>query len=376
MNRSAVAFVWQQHGPYHVDRLEAVGTRLGASWHVLGIQVAPSSRTYAWAPTAGGSGYTSVTLFVGDAEEARGIRRLIALWRGTCGCAQVFLCHYERPTTWVLACALRVAGRRVWLMFDSTHADAPRRPWLERLKRLALAPYHGGLVSGAASRCYLRALGMRKRPIATGYDTLSVARVRREANAPPAPDGAPHQARVFLIVARCVPKKNLATALDAYAAYARNAQAERRTPRPLWLYGDGPERPMLERRVAARGLNGVRFCGFCQPVEIARGLAHALAVLLPSRSEPWGLVVNEAFAMGVPALVSNRAGCVHDLVQTDANGAVLDPNGPAAWANAMACLDDDSAHWRRLAAGARDSADHGDVRHFAEGAARLLDIAP
>jgi len=372
MTRDTVAVVWQQHAPYHVDRLEALAERLGPAWRVVGVRVAPCSGTYAWAPAAGGMGYTPVTLFHEDADRVRGIRRLIGLWRATHGCAHVFLCHYERPTTWLLAVARRLAGRRVWLMFDSTHADARRFAARECIKWLALAPYHGALVSGDASRRYLRALGVRTRPIATGYDTLSVARVRREAGAPPAPAGTPHAARVFLIVARCVPKKNLATALDAYAAYADHAHAAGRTPRALWLCGDGPERPRLERRVEALGLTRVRFLGFRQPAEVARMLGHALALLLPSRSEPWGLVVNEAFAMGVPALLSHAAGSAHELVRDGANGGVLDPAAADAWAAAMADLDADPDTWRRLALGARDSADAGDVRHFASGAAHLL----
>ena len=376
MSPKSVALVWQQHAPYHVDRLEALAERLGSPWRVVGVQVAPASGTYAWPPVDPGSGYTPITLFPGDADRVRGIGRLLALWRATRGCAHVFLCHYERPTTWLLAVALRVAGRGVWLMFDSTHADAPRRMWREWLKWAALAPYHGALVSGDASRRYLRGLGMRTRPITTGYDTLSVLRVRREAGAPPGPDGIPHAERVFLIVARCVPKKNLETALDAYAEYAARAHAAEREPRPLWLCGDGPERPRLEQRAAALGLRRMRFLGFRQPAEVARRLAQALALLLPSRSEPWGLVVNEAFAMGVPALVSTAAGCARDLVRDGANGAVMAPDASEAWAAEMTRLDRDDGHWRRLAAGARDSAENGDVRHFAEGATRLMDGAP
>jgi glycosyltransferase involved in cell wall biosynthesis len=376
MSGGTVALVWQQHAPYHVDRLDALARRLGPGWHVVGVQVAPASGTYGWAPTPHGAGYTPVTLFAGDADRVHGPRRLAALWRATRRCGHVVLCHYERPSTWALAVALRLAGRRVWLMFDSTFADARRHGWRERLKQPALAPYHGALVSADASRRYLRSLGMRRRPIATGYDTLAVDRVRREASAPPGPDGIPHSERVFLVVARCVPKKNLGTALDAYARYAERAHAAGRAPRPLWLCGDGPERARLERRVEALGLTRVRFLGFRQPAEVARLLGQSLALLLPSRSEPWGLVVNEALAMGVPALVSHAAGCAHELVRDGVNGAVLAPDAPACWAAAMARLADDPVHWRALATGARDHADAGDVRHFAAGLARLLEAGP
>jgi 1,2-diacylglycerol 3-alpha-glucosyltransferase len=49
---------------------------------------------------------------------------------------------------------------------------------------------------------------------------------------------------------------------------------------------------------------------------------------LPSVSEPWGLVVNEAMACNLPVIVSNRCGCVDDLVEPGANGFIFDPACP------------------------------------------------
>jgi glycosyltransferase involved in cell wall biosynthesis len=53
------------------------------------------------------------------------------------------------------------------------------------------------------------------------------------------------------------------------------------------------------------------------------GLASAF--ILPSVIEPWGLVVNEAMAAGLPVLVSERCGCAQDLVQRGRNGFTFDP---------------------------------------------------
>jgi len=54
--------------------------------------------------------------------------------------------------------------------------------------------------------------------------------------------------------------------------------------------------------------------------------AFAHAFVLPSRREPWGLVVNEALAAGLPVIVSNRCGCAGDLVAHGVNGLVFDAN--------------------------------------------------
>jgi glycosyltransferase involved in cell wall biosynthesis len=46
----------------------------------------------------------------------------------------------------------------------------------------------------------------------------------------------------------------------------------------------------------------------------------ASVFVLPSKSETWGLSVNEALASGTPVLVSTQCGCAHDIVQEGING--------------------------------------------------------
>jgi glycosyltransferase involved in cell wall biosynthesis len=53
------------------------------------------------------------------------------------------------------------------------------------------------------------------------------------------------------------------------------------------------------------------------------GLASCLVI--PSLSEAWGLVVNEAEAAGLPILASNKCGCVPELVHRGINGYSFDP---------------------------------------------------
>ncbi|MBN1638895.1 MAG: glycosyltransferase family 4 protein, partial [Ignavibacteriales bacterium] len=48
--------------------------------------------------------------------------------------------------------------------------------------------------------------------------------------------------------------------------------------------------------------------------------------ILPSLREPWGHVVTEAAASGLPLIVSNKVGSSPDLVKHDVNGYIYEPN--------------------------------------------------
>ncbi len=372
--RPAVVFLWKQFAPYHRDRCAAVAAAWGADCEVVGLEVAPRGGVYAWPPEeADDAAFTRITLFpesrveeVGTAEmfratwEALGRRRLRA----------AFLCHYEQPAVFLLACALRLRGVPVFVMFDSAFDDKPRRLGREALKRLALAPYQGALASGRRARDYLVFLGIPSKRVALGYDTLDVARVRREAAA--APTYVPQSQRPFVVVARFVAKKNLTTAIDAYARYRADAGAEGRPPRGLVLCGDGPLRAALAEQLHLLGVAGVDFRGFLPPAEVARTLAGALALLLPSVEEQWGLVVNEALALGVPVLASTRVGAADGLLRPGVSGFLADPHDAEGFARLMTLLDRDAGLRARLSQGARGDAAAGDVRHFVASAQQLL----
>lgn len=109
---------------------------------------------------------------------------------------------------------------------------------------------------------------------------------------------------------------------DLLAAYARLASTGFRPVPYLVIVGDGEERASLERQAAATGLDGIRFAGFRNQSEMPRFFDLATLFVLPSRHEPWGLIVNEAMNAARPVIVSDDVGCAPDLVHNGANGFV------------------------------------------------------
>lgn len=106
----------------------------------------------------------------------------------------------------------------------------------------------------------------------------------------------------------------------------------------LVIVGDGEQRQRLESEVAALGLEDVRFTGFCNQTELPRFFALADAFVLPSRHEPWGLVVNEAMAAGLPVVLSVDVGAAADLVTNGVEGFVYPTGDIDALTEALECV--------------------------------------
>lgn len=90
----------------------------------------------------------------------------------------------------------------------------------------------------------------------------------------------------------------------------------------LLMVGDGNQREVC-KFYAERHQLPITFAGFLNQSEIATAYAVADVLVLPSECETWGLVVNEAMACGLPAVVSSRVGCAPDLVRQGKTGFVF-----------------------------------------------------
>jgi glycosyltransferase involved in cell wall biosynthesis len=121
----------------------------------------------------------------------------------------------------------------------------------------------------------------------------------------------------------------------------------------LWLAGTGDLAAALERQVVALGLGGrVRFLGWRE--DVAALLAAVDMLVCPSRYEPLGNVVIEAWAAGVPVAASASVG-PRELIADGETGLVVPVDDPAALAAALARLAGDAGLRRRLAGAGRDA---------------------
>lgn len=367
----AIAFVWENFGPAHAERCVATAARLAGRMSVIGIELTAKSASYDWV-SEGGANFQKVTLFEsGTIFDIPFFGRVFATLRAVrrSRARHVFLCHYEQLATFLVAVLLRLLGRRVYVMNDSKFDDYPRSLWKELAKTIYYAPYQGALSAGARTADYLRFLGLPEGKVEPAYDARSINRIRALAGLAPAPGGVPFAERRFSVIARFIPKKNLALAIEAYRLYCASTAA----PHPLDFYGSGELESDLRRRVDAAGLSDkVSFKGFLQTAEICAALGSTLALVLPSLEEQFGNVVIEALAMGVPVILSESCGARDSLVRTAVNGFVVEPDNAEGFAFFMKLLSEDETLWRRMSAAADRFVWRCDASEFAASVERLV----
>ena len=353
-----VAIMWENFGPYHHDRIRA---RPEAGIPVVAIQLYGRSIIYDWEDSAAPP-YPQVTLAraEGDLSMLGLVRALVRAVRES-GAGDCYFCHYENPAVFLASIWLRMRGHRVYTMLSSKYDDYPRVAWREIAKRVMMLPYLGAIVAGDRSRDYVAGLGIDRDKAMIGYDTLDIARMASQGE--PLTSEPAFVDRPFLIVARLVPKKNVPNSLRAFARYSREQQDGRR----MEILGDGPLRQELEALAGELGVAQlVDFRGHQDSARVSEAMRRSLALLLPSTSEQFGLVVNEAFANGLPAVISSQCGATDVLLDDGENGIVIDAQSEDQLHAAMTRIGTDEAQWRRMSAAARASAPRGDVRMFVE----------
>jgi 1,2-diacylglycerol 3-alpha-glucosyltransferase len=184
----------------------------------------------------------------------------------------------------------------------------------------------GFVVPGKSAFEYLRLLGAPAKKIFTAPDSVDnvffstqANKARREQVAFRKKFGLPQ--RFILFVGRLVAEKGVFELLEAYA----KLEAGLRSEVGLVFAGDGVSRDELKQLAKRVEPGAVCFPGFAQREDLAGLYALADALVLPTHSDPWGLVVNEAMACGLPIIVSSVAGCAADLVEDGWNGYVVPP---------------------------------------------------
>ncbi len=113
------------------------------------------------------------------------------------------------------------------------------------------------------------------------------------------------------------------------------------------IVGEGPLKTACQEMTQRKGLP-VSFTGFLNQSDLPGAYAASDVLVMPSAGETWGLVVNEAMACGLGALVSDRVGCGPDLIEEGVTGHIFRVGDVDALAARMSGLAANNVQVRRL----------------------------
>jgi glycosyltransferase involved in cell wall biosynthesis len=138
-----------------------------------------------------------------------------------------------------------------------------------------------------------------------------------------------------LTAGRLVPHKGVDKLLAAVAE-ARSRHPDIR----LVVVGTGPEEERLRNLAAELDLDA-EFAGFVDHAEMPAHYAEADVFAFPTLDDPFGIVLLEAAAAGLPLVASHHAGATRDLIADPQGGLIVDPSDTAAFAGALSDLAQD-----------------------------------
>ncbi|MDW3684544.1 glycosyltransferase family 4 protein [Cupriavidus sp. CV2] len=285
----------------------------------------------------------------------------------------VVLPGYHRPEYWAMLLACIVTGKRRAVFCDSTGRDRPRRMLTSIPKRVFFSLCHGYFGFGERSREYLMSLGAKPERIFTPCQAAAMPATYKPEHAlqerlKHRADSAP----VFLYVGRLSEEKGLDTLLEAFAGLHKRMPSV-----TLRLVGTGPMAGTLRQMAAELGVeNAVCQVGSLQDEGLSEEYYRAACMVLPSHSEPWGLVVNEALAHGCPTVVSENCGCVPELVLEGETGFAVPARSvdalQAGMTRALAAFADTQATAERCLAVIRRFDPANAASNIARGCAAML----
>jgi len=161
----------------------------------------------------------------------------------------------------------------------------------------------------------------------------------------------------FLFVGRFIERKGLDVLLDAFGRVGGGE---------LWLVGDGPQREIVEA-AAARDPR-IRALGHLQGDPLEHAYQQADVLVVPSLYEPWGLVVHEGLAHGLPVIVTDQVGAGDDLVDHGRNGFVVSTGSAEELTGAMRAISEWAPEqWQRAAARSRETLEAASIERGVEG---------
>ena len=324
--------LWAHYKATVFSELNRLAPGYDSTVHVLQIAQSEQSRALLGKPDQLPDQYSYELLFdtyieqVGTGAKIRALTERMRAYRPDV----ILLTGYYDPAQITLMLIAKLSGIKLIIQTESTPVDQNRSWPKEWVKSRIISMADGFFCFGTPQASYLIQLGVRPEKILVQRNAVVDNTKLRQVYNQAFPNRSEKQQSLglkpfnFIYVGRLAAEKNLTVLIDAF--HQALLQTPHQTDWGLVLLGDGDQKSTLQHQIDRLNLNSFIQILPNQPwYRVPETLSLADVLVLPSLSEPWGLVVNEAMACGMPVLVSNRCGCAPDLVQDGQNGYVFDP---------------------------------------------------
>jgi glycosyltransferase involved in cell wall biosynthesis len=300
------------------------------------------------------------------------------------GLPDLFVSLHSRPdflAGWMLA-RLRHRRTAFWVLptYDSW---VRRRNWKEWVKRQIFPRADAILTCGEDGRSFVKRYGAHDERIFFVPQVIDVDHFAR-ARSMPSRDRERVRKNLglrgvtFVYVGRLWAGKGVKTLIDAFAKLRDESIGDMEAT--LLLVGDGVDEEWLRRYAGETAEGRVVFAGFRDWDELPEVYGASDVFVFPTLGDPYGLVVDEAMAAGLPVISTTAAGEIRQRIRPGENGFLVEPGRPGDLAAPMLTLARDPDLRRRLGiAAAADVAGKTPelwAEAFEQATAKILSMPP
>ncbi len=325
-----IVIIWQRFLPYHVARIKHLWDRLSPlGYELTAIEIASQDKSYVFPKfNFPKSGFEHICCFSGVSYhqyKSDEIHKKVSTLLTNLKPYVIFAPATPFPEGMAAFTYRLTSGTRA-VMMDDTWEHTDRKGILtKQVKRLIHKNIDAVFIPTPSHLPYYLGMGFPEERVIFGVDVIDNDYFSQKAE-----EARKNEARIresrrlpdnyLLFVGRFLPRKGIETLIKAYTYYRQQAG---QNPWDLVLVGDGKHLDNI--RSLSRNIPGILFVGPQFGDSLCQYYALARALIVPSIIDPWGLVVNEGMASGLPVIVSKGCGSAKTLVQEGENGWTFEP---------------------------------------------------
>ena len=213
---------------------------------------------------------------------------------------ELIICGRKELTSWMLAFGF--PKKKNATVVESSYHESTVVGIKGRLKKLFFTRISVTYASGKAQEKLVHLLNFKGKVIITkGVGIFNIK--------PQPPYTSTSSVKNFIYVGRLSPEKNLQFLIETFNKLPNLT---------LNIVGFGPQEKVLK----SLAKHNIIFHGAIPNSELYKQYQMNDVFILPSLSEPWGLVVEEAFNNGLPVIVSDKIGCAEEIIN-ETNGIIF-----------------------------------------------------